>query len=319
MPSHAGRSRSPPLAHCVKDRHEQRAKPPASIAELFQWPERMYDALSPEERSCLKKNLETHLEIYSQFSGMATPEQALHMIFSKMSEKLNLGHNDGGGPGGAFSCVEVCDRNEQCRLVLQNLSGIMPEHVFGDVADRLPAKVQQELRTLQGVLDSKETSLQEKEESLADIQNTLANSKIVKLAYCYRHKKMCSLWKPPASRVDHQRRMHIAGTPCVDWSSMGKRGGLLGSTSVAFHIWISEMKHRRPSVIIHECTPKFEPHLLAEAMKDADYLCESVLLCPTMCGVPTTRLRRFTVLWRTDMWGAHQTTSCDLGYAPLSI
>ena len=294
-----GQQAEQPLVSVKRETGAHRA--PTSLAELFQWPFSVYEALDFDEQSRLQSNLEGGFGVFTQFSGMATPEQALLMIEHLLLPRLHLQKRR------IFKSMEQCDHNEQCRRVLQGLSSqAVAEHIFGDVLDRLPLVARQELRLQQGILDAKDTTAAQKEHALTAIKNILERTDMLSEAYCYRHGRLCPMWPVPATAKAASQRLHITGTPCVDWSTMGKRAGVMGSTSLAFHTWLREMQTRLPGLLIHECTPKFQPHLLKDAMNSNtegyEYECESVLLSPSMFGVPTSRLRRFTVLCRSDLW-----------------
>ena len=88
--------------------------------------------------------------------------------------------------------------------------------------------------------------------------------------------------------------MTIAGSTCVDWSSMGRRAGLSGRSNLAFIIWLNEVVHREPAILIHECTPQFPPALL-RARLPSPYMVMSVVIGPDHFGVPVTRDRIFTI------------------------
>ena len=51
--------------------------------------------------------------------------------------------------------------------------------------------------------------------------------------------------------------MHVAGSPCTDFSSMGLRKGLNGETMVAFLVWIRLILTHLPIIIIHENVVNF--------------------------------------------------------------
>lgn len=48
-----------------------------------------------------------------------------------------------------------------------------------------------------------------------------------------------------------------AGTTCTDVSTIGCQAGLLGNSSRTLAIWLSEILHGEPHVVLHECTGKF--------------------------------------------------------------
>lgn len=47
------------------------------------------------------------------------------------------------------------------------------------------------------------------------------------------------------------------GTVCTDVSTMGAKAGLLGPSCRSLAIFLSEIKHAKPKVVLHECTSGF--------------------------------------------------------------
>ena len=52
------------------------------------------------------------------------------------------------------------------------------------------------------------------------------------------------------------------GTPCVDWSSNGKRRELQGAALIAFIAWIAQRLLLAEPAILHENVPRFPVELL---------------------------------------------------------
>ena len=107
-------------------------------------------------------------------------------------------------------------------------------------------------------------------------------------APCLRH---------PEGTCEHSRaKLHIAGTPCVDYSAFGSHAGDAGPTSQHFAAWAALRLLLEDLVIIHENVPSFS----AEVLKDifgAKYVIETIILDPQQLGWPVVRKRRYTVLW----------------------
>ena len=100
----------------------------------------------------------------------------------------------------------------------------------------------------------------------------------------------------PGQHCEFGRAMiHIAGPPCVDWSPQGHQKGWDGNTVAPFLAWIAQRLKVQEDGILHENVPNFKPEALA-ALLGEHYICSSVILCPTMFGVPSVRRRRYTWL-----------------------
>ena len=89
--------------------------------------------------------------------------------------------------------------------------------------------------------------------------------------------------------------IHIAGTPCVDFSSRGTQEGEEGSAQVCFMCWLLHRAAVQEAYIIHENVPGFQVEGLSRAL-GRWYDVDSALVCPSWFGWPITRKRRYTVL-----------------------
>ena len=87
--------------------------------------------------------------------------------------------------------------------------------------------------------------------------------------------------------------LHIAGTPCVAWSSMGNQDGVDGDSMLHFLIWIGLRRLLQEPIIIQENVPQFPVSLLAEYLPM--YFIEVVVLSPQQLGWPIHRSRQYVV------------------------
>eukprot|EP00959_Pyramimonas_sp_CCMP1952_P019346 408996-Pyramimonas_sp.AAC.1 len=90
-------------------------------------------------------------------------------------------------------------------------------------------------------------------------------------------------------------RLHVAGTPCIDWSAMGQLLGFNGPTAVIFECWVHERLFEEEDVIIHECTRNFPVSCLSERLGEK-YVILSLLITPQEFGWPCSRPRRWTIM-----------------------
>ena len=74
--------------------------------------------------------------------------------------------------------------------------------------------------------------------------------------WCERHHQVCRL----ATAF-----LHVAGPPCVDFSSQGKQLGVDGSACLAMLIWLAMRVKLEEDVIIFENVTRFHRHLLEQA------------------------------------------------------
>ena len=105
-------------------------------------------------------------------------------------------------------------------------------------------------------------------------------------AYCLIHGRAC----------EHPRAcVHFAGTPCVNFSSMGDGSKCDGRTSQHFAAWASLRLRLREPIIIHENVPEFPLAVLTKFFGHL-YNIQSVELHPDDYGWASRRPRAWRVL-----------------------
>lgn len=88
--------------------------------------------------------------------------------------------------------------------------------------------------------------------------------------------------------------MMVAGSVCKDWSSMGKSQQWLGQYAILCAIFIALTRHLQCSLVIHECTARFDYKLLQDLMPGHQDF--HTVLSPTNFGCPVSRTRSYDVL-----------------------
>jgi site-specific DNA-cytosine methylase len=120
-------------------------------------------------------------------------------------------------------------------------------------------------------------------------------------AFCVRHQRRC---------VHPTADVHIAGTPCPDYSILGKGEGCDGPTMVYYCAWAAMRRRLGEPIIIQENVPEQPLSLLQESLGDL-YHIQEILLCPSQFGWPVRRRR----LWRVMTHRA----KCDMPMQPLDV
>ena len=62
--------------------------------------------------------------------------------------------------------------------------------------------------------------------------------------------------------------IHVAGSPCTDFSSMGKQRGFEGPASAAFITWVVLVRRHCAWILVHENVLGFDIKALAELLAD---------------------------------------------------
>ena len=84
---------------------------------------------------------------------------------------------------------------------------------------------------------------------------------------------------PDVPALDAGLRILMAGTSCVDWSSMGAQLALAGKSVIPFSVQLMLVKHWKPCVWFHECTRHFDPKIFQKHLPG--YNCHSAIQRPT--------------------------------------
>ena len=74
----------------------------------------------------------------------------------------------------------------------------------------------------------------------------------------------------------------------------------MGQSAVCYSVFMAELVKGGQPMLLHECTPDFPDWALLKPMQwfsSKAWRLETFRLCPTMLGIPSKRIRRFSVLW----------------------
>ncbi|CAK9057698.1 unnamed protein product [Durusdinium trenchii] len=105
-------------------------------------------------------------------------------------------------------------------------------------------------------------------------------------AWCLQHNRYCRIYEQLAS-------LHLAGTPCIAFSSIGSLDREGSISYIHFLIWVALRKRRQESVVAQECVSTFprEPFLLL--MPEYEFTFHT--MNPVDYGWPINRERQFIV------------------------
>lgn len=96
------------------------------------------------------------------------------------------------------------------------------------------------------------------------------------------------------------------GTPCQDFSHLGSRKGLEGENNYLLYAFIEAVKAKKPDYVLWEnvagALTKGEYDVLLDALNEADYSTNSVILPASRLGMPHKRSRLFVFADRTERW-----------------
>ena len=246
-----------------------------TLADAFKWVEHDLAILESLARAgrighTLKRRLRT-LSLSTSFSGTGGPENAVNAI-EKAIRCFYGGGDDDLKPQNDWA-VEWFDES---RAELQMLPNA-PKHIFTDITAFLRLGVQVEMRELAPHMSF---------DKLRDLLIKGAQRLFTDAAYCVRCRKYCKVWASD---------LHVAGTPCVAWSSFGTHAAASGPTVLAFMVWILMRRRLQEPAVLHENVPDFEAQLLQDLLGDL-YVVSSCVVSAAKRGQLAERERRFTWL-----------------------
>lgn len=70
--------------------------------------------------------------------------------------------------------------------------------------------------------------------------------------------------------VEKQKDLVImaGGTVCKDVSAIGAHAGLMGRSCRPLAVFLAEIRHLRPQIVLHECTSRFMRHIFDDHLAD---------------------------------------------------
>jgi hypothetical protein len=227
----------------------------------------------------------TTVVISSSFSGIGCAEMGAAVMVGALNGALFSDSSSSGGDGDGcirLECAWALELNTACQEEL--LHGVIdghggPNHLFGDVMDVLPPRVRHTLAS--------------SSPCPATARHMIMSSDIVTKLWCLRCGKLCRV---PRSEI------HIAGTPCQDFSALGSRSHLYGRRNQPFWAWASHRAHCREPWIVHENVAQMGTDALVDVLPGY-VLVSRTVLCPTALGWPSKRHRQYCLFLHKSLVG----------------
>ena len=178
----------------------------------------------------------------------------------------------------------ACEKNLQSLYEL-GMATSPPTCRFSDICDFI-------LPAVHGLLKEQFTRMH-----CSDLQDLFmhAEKKVISSkAKCQVHDGLCE-----AVRAD----VHIAGTPCVNWSPRGDQSGLAGASGLAFFVWIAQRRLHQEDAVLHENVTQFQVEILEVLLGDLFIIWTCELEALTFASL-SARHRRYSWLLHKRVAGS---------------
>jgi site-specific DNA-cytosine methylase len=241
------------------------------LKDLYRYPKRLVGAVKKASLHPMDiiKSLAASLAVltYStSFSGIDMPGTSMKLMACQLSAELGQYISS---PGHLWAV----EHDDHCRRELMK-HPCKPHCLFGDILAFASLVLLQLAKQCTLSLENC-VPLLEKAAKLIELS-----------ASCALHGMKCKLVRAS---------MHIAGTPCVEWSSMGPRTNGNGDTCMIFLVWILMRRVLQETLIIQENSKNFAVDVLVKLLGDM-YIIDTTTICPSSLGWPGRRERRWTIL-----------------------
>jgi len=318
---------------------------PTTLEDLFRWSSEALQRCSdygaangvgPSPSSCLATC--DNIVVTTTYSGAYTIEHVCKVIELELAAGA---YRDIGLKACRFRLYAATEVDESCRRLIMG-SKFPPEHVFGDVCDRLPGDALHRMNGIQQVLlkraqdKIKEDSLHGKARlAVFDEMGARCRSKLIHVArkafkqmhgdcaaFCYIHCQRCLVWPqgkqemvgidPPAPFI----HLEAGGRICTAFSSQNwSPWRWLHASAVPCIVWLCSVEAQRPAFLLQECSDNFDTEsVLSEVFSDDGQWSSDILrLCPQDVGSPMTRMRKYSWRWTRgsseSRWTSHSISS----------
>lgn len=203
------------------------------------------------------------LTLSSAFSGIATPELSARLLVSALNS-----HTSAPRPMTVTSIFAI-EKRESCQEELLHMEH-GPTCLFRDQTEFI------------GIDWSQITS----SSSVDFVRSLILKGRVSANGWCIRHGHQCPCLKA---------HLHIAGTPCVDFSAMNsKRKQISGDKNKLWYAWVCHRRALMEPVWLHENVVQFGLEHLEKDLGDL-YFVFRIALCSLALGWPSRRKRQFTV------------------------
>jgi site-specific DNA-cytosine methylase len=172
-----------------------------------------------------------------------------------------------------FDCLWCCEYNAACQEeLLSDASHVHPGHVFANALDCIRSADNTRLGDSAGQ-DA--------------VRDHILGAPCSSTMWCVKCGKYCK-----AEQAD----LHIAGSPCQDFSCLGSRSQINGKRNRPFFSWCRHRLHLREPFVLHENVVSFGLQHLATCLSAEYAVVKRFELCATMFGWASKRRRQFVIL-----------------------
>ena len=236
---------------CANDTHEPKNNWECvnDLSDLMSWPKRAFYQLKNTMGNNMLCKLATVLSITTlstAFSGIGSPETAANVIASFLAFELQDDPKMKNFDVGKLhmKCISAFEYDSHCVSELTLHPG-GAQCIFADISDCLIPSVKKII---------KEAVAKKQVPPMKFMKSILSTPHCLNLKqWCARHNRICEV---------KSGKFHIAGPPCVDFSSLGAGKATDGDTMLPWYAWVALRLHFMEPMILHENVERFDPKLL---------------------------------------------------------
>ena len=286
---------------------------PETAEDLGNWPAAVVAGLiscraeDEEVALRLQSHLLAEIVVYTDYSGMDCPREALQLGFAALQKACGWQH-----PILAqLKFVRSCDISALAQKVLLELAEQQDGCVFQDMLARLPQTAQ---LWIESAKPDPDASMESAREAYSVVRQWVFENRDWIFpddaeSWCCRHMKQCpahpllqasqSMAAPAvASKASMGQRplmVNCAGVSCLPWTAEGSQRREASECDIPHSVWVAERSVRanrlQEDICFIECTPRYAFDKMFAQPLETTHHCFRIRVGPELLGWPHRRMR----------------------------
>lgn len=291
---------------------------PTTVASLFDFMQDIGDSLwaLPDTRARFLDTCSSRIDISTDYSGIDAPMIAMARVQRYVQDMMQAPF--------MYTHYSSCEVEPSLQALLaDSFAFVRPQHIFGDILDRIPKEHRCKMDSMLAQLPPKRSRAKcpDTDARRRNVYNQIGEyMRAHKFdifgkgcsAPCRAHGGKCCLvmHEDPLDVDGHSMprplKLNISGPICCGWSSIGQRHGLSHPSAYPWHCFLTQREVADEDMFIIENSVHFPPSIVVERLGHTHEL-RFIMCGPEDLGWPTTRkriyiigVRRETFIWAAD-------------------